>query len=85
MSSCSVVVIGFRDIQLSVRENDGTVNLVVIVRGGKLGTPVTVLVYTADGTANGKYQCYHFQVTELIMVILLLQRLLTTLPSLTGQ
>ena len=54
MSPCSVVMVGFRDTQLSIDE-DGTANLVVTVISGQLERPVTVLLSTSDGTANGKY------------------------------
>ena len=55
MSSFSVVVVGFRDTQVSVDENDGKANLVVMVIRGQLERPVTVLLSTADGTENCKY------------------------------
>ena len=54
MFFCSAVVVGFSDTQVSVDENEGTANLVVTVIRGQLGRPVTVLLSTAYGTANGK-------------------------------
>ena len=54
MSSYSVVMVGFRDTQLSVDEDDGTANLVVTMIKGQLERPITVFLSIADGTANGK-------------------------------
>ena len=63
MTICNiaVVIIGFEEEMYVGNENDGTVEVAVVLLRGTLSREVEVRLYTADGTARSKSLSSHIR------------------------